>query len=162
MVLNSRYLVILCATLYCCGDRSSDNAKEKEEPIEWITGTYHYSNEYGVYTESWEKTGEYEYTGKGYFLHSGDTSFLMRMKLFRDDKVIKMDYNVKAQNEGKNVQFVLTKHDKGLFVFENPFRGFPSIMQYKLLGDTAINIVERGYENNKDRVQDFIVIKSKD
>ncbi|MGZ3899286.1 MAG: hypothetical protein ACXVNQ_03005 [Bacteroidia bacterium] len=147
--------------LSSCGFNPTEKRVQNEEGLSWVTGEYQYTNEYGVYRESWTKSGDSDYAGKGYFLHDGDTSFFMQMKMFYDGKVVRMDYNVRSQNEGKNVKFALTKHDNGLYVFENPFRGFPSIMQYKFMGDTAINVVERGFEDNKDKVREFTLEKVK-
>lgn len=147
--------------LTACVNPVNEEAKKSQTGIDWFEGNFEYVTEHGLYREFWKKKNENEYIGKGYFLNKNDTSFLMRMRLFKEDGTIKMDYNVKGQNSGKDVQFALTKQDKNLYVFENPFRGFPSIMQYKLLGDTAINIVERGFENNKDKVQDFTIYKIK-
>jgi len=169
MAVKFKYLVCLAGFLIACEERQEkqlaravdESLKDgkKITKIEWIEGNYENQSNSGVYREYWKKNKEGEYIGRGYFLHKGDTSFLIRMKLFIEDGVVKMDYNVKGQNEGKDVQFALTKHEDNLYVFENPFRDFPSILQYKFMGDTAINIVERGFENNETKEQDFIIKK---
>lgn len=149
------YPVLSALLLFSCSDAGSPNEQKSPVTIKWFEGNFEYVSEHGLYREFWKKHGANEYIGKGYFLHKGDTSFLMRMKLFIESDVIKMDYDVKGQNEGKSVLFALTKQDKGLYVFENPFHSFPSIMQYKLLGDTAVSVRERGFEDNKEKIVDF-------
>lgn len=149
------------AFAFGCTDPVTEPAEKTNQQINWFEGNFEFSTEQGLYREFWKKNNEGEYIGKGYFLHKSDTSFLMRMKLYKDKKLTKMDYNVRGQNEGKDVEFVLTKHEKDLFVYENPFRGFPSIMQYKLLGDTAIMVTERGFEDNKDKTREFTMFRMK-
>lgn len=155
------YSLITVYLFTACVSPVNESSHKPETGIKWFEGNFEFSTENGLYREFWKKKNDNEYIGKGYFLNKNDTSFLMRMRLFKEDETIKMDYNVRGQNSGKDVQFALTKHEKNMFVFENPFRGFPSIMQYKLLGDTAINIVERGFEDNKDKVQDFTIYRIK-
>jgi hypothetical protein len=138
-----------------------DEKTNKITNINWFEGNYEYITADGIYREYWRKRNNTEYSGKGYFLHKGDTSFLMKMELYADKGTIKMSYNVKGQNGDKNTEFVLTKQEKGLFVFENPFRGFPTIMRYQLQGDTAINIVERGFEDQKEKVREFTIVRLK-
>lgn len=70
-----------------------------------------------------------------------------------------MFYDVKGQNENKETEFVLTNNTDNKFVFENPFRDFPSIMEYRLLGDTLIEVTERGFVNNKEKIRHFSLTK---
>ncbi len=162
VVTKTLYLVLFSLLVFSCTDPVTEPSEQKETSLDWFEGNYEYSTPEGLYREFWKKRNEQEYVGKGYFLHKGDTSFLMRMKLYRDKKLVKMDYNVRGQNHGKDVEFVLTKHENGLYVFENPFRDFPSIMQYKLLGDTAIKVTERGFEDNKDKTLEFTLLRMKE
>jgi hypothetical protein len=138
-----------------------DDKTNKITNINWFQGNYEFISEEGIYREFWRKRNNTEFSGKGYFLHKGDTSYLMRMELFADYGMIKMTYEVKGQNGNKSTEFALTKQEKGLFVFENPFGGFPSVMRYKLQGDTAINIIERGFEDQKEKVKEFTLIRIK-
>lgn len=154
MVRNTLYLVVLCIMACACGEGGT-----RDEVVgidfEWLEGEFVYHTGRGSYKETWERRGDAEYNGSGYFLYNNDTAFSMRMKLYRENGIMKMDYNVRGQNQGKDVHFALTKQEHDIYVFENPFRGFPSIMQYRLLGDTAVEVTERGFENNKDKVQEF-------
>lgn len=159
--------MVLCAFLCSCEERQEKQTahavdetlskKEKITELKWVEGHFRFKSSHGIYDEQWRKIADNEYAGRGWYLHKNDTLFAMKMRLYLSEGLVKMDYNVKGQNEGKDVEFALSKHEGDLYVFENPFRGFPSIMQYKFLGDTAINIVERGFENNEAREQDFIM-----
>jgi hypothetical protein len=46
-----------------------------------------------------------------------------------------------------------------MYVFENPFRDFPSIMQYKIMGDSVIEVIQRGFEKNKEKVVEYKATK---
>jgi hypothetical protein len=90
-----------------------------------------------------------------------DTLFSLSVRLVYDKEKTKMFYTVKNSKEvkDKELEFTLTKAEDNLYVFENPFRDFPSIMQYRLFGDTAIEVTERGFENNKEQVWKYTVRK---
>ncbi len=129
--------------------------------LKWAEGSFEYSNATGIYKEAWKKINNTEYEGLGCFCIKTDTVFKMSMRLYKAENTIKMSYKVNHQNENKATDFILSKHLNNVYVFENPFRSFPSIMQYKFLGDTAIEVKESGFENNKAKVVEFTVTKSK-
>jgi hypothetical protein len=138
----------------------SDSAAVKQS-FNWPEGKYLYVNDGGMYFEEWAKADSGIYMGKGFFINqkSNDTLFSMTMKLQRKPEKTTMFYVVKGQNDNKDIEFMLTKEDGDVFVFENPFRDFPSIMQYKILGDSAIEVTERGFVNNHEKVREYKVKK---
>ena len=108
----------------------------------------------GFYYEEWKKVDANNYTGRGYFLKKDgiDTLYSIKMRLMHEkDKTI-LFYDVKDQKETKETEFTLTKGENNIYVFENPFRDFPSILQYKIMGDNTIDVTERGFEKNKEKV----------
>ena len=119
------------------------------------------SSSHGNYYENWEKIDSVTYYGLGYFMdtENQDTLFRQRMKLQQTPEGTFMYFNVKNQNDNKDVQFRLTKQENRVFTFENPFRDYPSIVSYKVLSDTAINIVMRGFKNGKEKKEDFVINK---
>lgn len=132
-----------------------------ETPFNWPQGKYIYVNNGGMYFEEWTKGDSGIYKGAAFFINqkSNDTLFSTSLKLQRKkDKTI-LYYVAKGQNNTKDVEFTLTKEDHNLFVFENPFRDFPSILQYKILGDSAIEVTERGFVNNHEQVKEYKVKK---
>ena len=129
--------------------------------IDWPKGKYLYVDSVGYYYEEWAKGDSGVFNGAGYFLTKNgvDTLFSMTMKLKRLKENTFMYYNVKGQNENKDIEFKLTKEEGNFFVFENPRHDFPSIMEYKILGDSAIEVKETGFVKNKELVRDFVVKK---
>ncbi len=130
--------------------------------FKWIEGKYIVMNdEAGFYYEEWIKVDKNNYTGIGYALTRDciDTVFSMKMRLIHEKEKTTLFYDVKNQNENKETEFTLTKGENNVYVFENPFRDFPSIMQYKILGDSVIEVTERGFAKNKEKVIEYRATK---
>ncbi|MGZ3884413.1 MAG: hypothetical protein ACXVPQ_04260 [Bacteroidia bacterium] len=138
-----------------------DSIPLTETTFNWPEGKYLYVNGGGMYFEEWAKGDSGIYKGTGFFINqaSNDTLFSTTMRLQRKKEKTTLFYVVKGQSDNKDVEFMLTKEDGNVFVFENPFRDFPSIMQYKILGDTAIEVTERGFVNNHENVKVYTVKK---
>lgn len=139
----------------------SEKTDTKTPPIKWIIGDYKLKSDYGNYFENWKMQDSLTYSGFGYFLDvdNQDTLFRQSMKLKQELETIFMYFNVKNQNDNKDVEFRLTKQEGRVFTFENPFRDYPSIVTYKILSDTSINVVMYGFKNGKEKKEDFIITK---
>lgn len=129
--------------------------------FKWVEGVFEFDSDNGIYTEKWKKVSNTEFTGIDYFLLKTDTLFKMKMRLYKVDDDYKMSYIVNGQNEGKESNFTLTSISGNEFVFENPFRTFPTIMKYKFSGDSVIEVSESGFENNKEKRKEFVLTKVK-
>lgn len=129
--------------------------------VNWISGNYVLKSNYGNYFENWKKVDSVSYFGFGYYMDSEniDTLFRQRMRLQQTPEGVFMYYNVKNQNDNKDVEFRLTKQESTVFTFENPFRDYPSIVIYKILSDTSVNVVMNGFKNGKEKKEDFIITK---
>lgn len=138
-----------------------DNSIGKPEALNWVTGNYKLKSDYGKYFENWEKIDSVTYLGFGYFMDADneDTLFRQRMKLQQTADGLFLFFNVKNQNDNKDVEFRLTKLDNKTYTFENPFRDYPSIVTYKLLNDTSINVVMRGFKKGEEKIEDFVITK---
>ncbi len=172
MKVYNLYLKLICFVFifYACSDRENQkiegNIINKIDSsaittLKWIEGSFEYSNAKGIYKETWKKINNAEYKGFGCFCIKADTVFMMNMRLYKVENTIKMSYKVNRQNENKDIDFILSKQLNNVYVFENPFRDFPSIMQYKFLGDSAIEVKESGFEDNKAKVVEFTVTRGK-
>ncbi len=154
--------MLLAFVTSCSDERKGQKAiEEKTAHFSWITGNYYLKGSYGNYFENWNTLDSSTYYGLGYFLDKDneDTLFRQRMKLFQTSDGVFMYFNVKNQNDNKDVEFRLTKHENSVFTFENPFRDYPSIITYKLLTDTTINIIMEGFMKGKEKKEDFIITK---
>ncbi|MBI3518917.1 MAG: hypothetical protein HY062_06120 [Bacteroidetes bacterium] len=146
----------------CSGDQQPViSNEEKILALEWITGDYYMKSTYGHYYEKWQKKDSVTYYGLGYFMdpENEDTLFRQRMKLRQAADGVFMYFNVKNQNDNKDVEFRLTKQENQVYTFENSFRDYPSIVTYKILSDSAVNVVMRGFKNGEEKIEDFIISK---
>lgn len=153
--------------LYSCGgnpvsETDAVSADTSAVAFKWIEGKYIVMNDQsGFYYEEWFKADNNNYNGTGCFLTRDcvDTIFSIKMRLIHEkDKTI-LFYDVKDQKEKKETEFTLTKGENNIYVFENPFRDFPSIMQYKIIGDSVIEVTERGFADNKEKVVEYRATK---
>lgn len=151
------FFLISCSNI----NVESEKADAKNPSLKWIKGNYKLKSDYGNYFENWKMIDSVTYSGFGYFLdnENNDTLFRQSMKLQKGLDAIFMYFNVKNQNDNKDVEFRLTKQEGRIFTFENPFRDYPSIVTYKILSDTSINVVMNGFKNGKEKKEDFIITK---
>lgn len=146
----------------CSEEKNATAQAIRENPdLNWVTGNYSMFSKYGNYYENWEKWDSNTYYGLGYYMdvENEDTLFRQRMKLQQTQDGIFMYYNIKNQNDNKIVEFKLTKQENKVFTFENPFRDYPSIVIYKILSDTSINVVMNGFKNGEEKSENFVITK---
>jgi hypothetical protein len=145
--------------LYSCTQNATDAVSpDAQGPFKWIEGKFIYVDDHsGYYYEEWQKVDENNYSGAAYFLTRDcvDTIFSLKMQLLHEAERTTLLFDVKDQAKTKESEFTLSKGENNLFVFENPFRDFPSILQYRLYGDTMIDVVQRGFSNNKEKVLEY-------
>lgn len=157
------YYSILGIFVISCSDEKGgkEHIVGQPVPLKWISGNYFLKGSMGNYYENWEKQDSVTYHGLGYFLdtENEDTLFRQRMKLLQTPEGIFMYFNVKNQNDNKDVEFRLTKQENNVYTFENPFRDYPSIITYKILSDTSINVIMNGFMKGKEKREDFIITK---
>lgn len=152
-------LTIILSSCGGTGHPVTDGTRDtNDSAFQWIEGKFIVVNDQsGFYYEEWVKTDNNNYNGTGCFLTRDcvDTIFSMKMRLIHTPEKTTLFYDVRDQNENKETEFTLTKGENNVYVFENPFRDFPSIMQYKLIGDSVIEVTERGFKNNKEKVVEY-------
>lgn len=150
--------VLNAILLAACSQPNNENTLPGKEPFKWIEGKFIYTHEQsGYYYEEWRKVDDNNYSGDAYFLTRDgvDTIISVKMQLIRENEKTTLLFDTKNQAKTKEAEFTLTKGENNLYVFENPFRDFPSILQYKLYGDTMIDVVQRGFADNKERVIEY-------
>ena len=140
--------IIILAVLFftsCSGPGNGTNDTNTtdgaDSSFKWIVGKYIVVHDLsGFYYEEWFKVDNNNYTGTGFFLTRDcvDTILSMKMRLMHEKEKTTLFYDVKDSTFSKETEFTLTKGENIIYVFENPFRDFPSIMQYKIIGDSVI------------------------
>ncbi len=158
------FVVLLAICAGCNPPEDIAMAKDESKTLKkWFEGKYIFSDGgSGIYFENWTKLDSITYEGIGNYITNDliDTIFRMRMKLVINKHKATMFYDVTERKNKKQLEFALTSKENNTYVFENPFHDFPSIMQYKILGDSTIEVTERGFINNKERVREFTLKKT--
>lgn len=156
---------IVCLTIFTsCSEekKASGGSIGKSKTLNWVVGNYILKSNHGNYYENWQRSDSVTYYGFGYFMDEDneDTLFRQSMKLKQIQDDLFMFFNVKNQNDNKEVEFRLTKQDNKVFTFENSFRDYPSIVTYKILNDSTINVLMHGFKNGEEKKEDFVITKA--
>lgn len=155
---------IVCIFFAACdSDLNTDCPVKLCSGLKWVTGNYTLKSKHGNYYENWKQTDSIHFEGFGYFMDEDnmDTLYRQSMKWSETNTGVFMVFNVKNQNDNKDVEFKLTKQENHSYTFENAFRDYPSIITYKILNDTSINVVMLGFKDNQEKKEDFVIVKSK-
>jgi hypothetical protein len=163
------YIILgFCMALLACNNTTTSKDQQTKtvtetKPVDnfhWPNGKYLYVSKEGMFFEEWAKTDSVTFKGTNFFIGKtkNDTLFSMTIKLIRGPEKTTMYYKLKGLNN-KDSEFTLTKEDENLYVFENPFHDYTSIIEYKILGDTAFEVIERGFVKNKEREEKYIMKK---
>jgi hypothetical protein len=119
----------------------------------WPEGTFiqYFKDNQCAYIEKWITSDKKTRVMQGLYiqLHPiSDTLFQMWGKLVCENDNVKLTYKTSLENN--EIDFVLSKNDENVFVFENPFRTFPSIMKYSFLSDSCYEVLERGFKEGRE------------
>jgi hypothetical protein len=102
---------------------------------DFLQGTWKMENK-EIY-EHWDKLNENKLKGFSYKLNNGQMVISEYLDITKADNEVIYSATVLKQNQGKEVNFKLTKTDS-TFTFENPNHDFPKKIVYQKLNDTEI------------------------
>jgi len=123
--------------------------------LSWILGSWVMKSEGFELTETWTKTNEDLYIGKGIGLAGKDTVFQEEMQLsFRENGIF---YIVKAhgQNNNEFVLFKLMNQGLNTFVFENMNHDFPNVIVYRKMGENRLDAWIEGRKKGIVKTENF-------
>jgi uncharacterized protein YciI len=112
---------------------------------EFLQGTWKMENK-EMY-EHWDKLNESSLKGFSYTLKDGQLLISEYLDISITNKKTLYTATVLKQNQGKSVQFKLTKTDS-CYTFENPNHDFPKKIVYQKLSDTEIFVQVTGGNQN--------------
>jgi hypothetical protein len=104
--------------------------------------------------EYWEKTGEYELSGRGATIEGKDTVFIETLKIIIKGNEI--HYVADVPENPNPVTFVFTKIAANLFICENPQHDFPKKISYQLEGHTL-----KAQTSGGGKVQAFTFVRAR-
>lgn len=175
------YIFFYCVFfLFSCGDPEKvplAETKEMKDPLSdplqktvknihkyWPEGTFiqYFKDNHCAYIEKWIASDKNTRVMHGVYIQLNpvtDTLFQIWGRLVCEKDNVRLSY--KTSSDEKEIDFVLSKNDENVFVFENPFRTFPSIMKYSFLSDTCFEVLERGFREGREEEVIYNVKKLK-
>jgi len=151
------YLILLAANSLTA-QTNSEKIKSDFQSLSWLEGNWTSSNNIkpGRLTiESWKKTGEYEYTGKGATLQGSDTVFMEKLRIIIAGNEIHYVADV-VENQNP-VHFVFTTIGPNIFICENPQHDYPKKISYQLIGHTL-----KAQTSGNGKVNEFVFVRSRE
>ncbi len=128
---------------------------------EFIQGTWKMDNK--EIFEHWDKLNDQTLKGFSYTLKNGKMIVSEYLEISQNNKSVIYKATVINQNEGKGIEFRLTKTDS-TYTFENPKHDFPKKIVYQKLSETEIFVqVSDGkqegltYKMTKQNVKDTTI-----
>lgn len=122
----------------------SNNTFAQSDFPDFLKGTWKIENKDNY--EHWDKLNDNTLKGFSYKLNNGQLSISEYLEISRTRKDIVLTACVLNQNNGKGVQFKLSRKDS-TFTFENPKHDFPKKIIYNKLNNIEV-FVEVFDENN--------------
>jgi uncharacterized protein YciI len=104
----------------------------------FLEGTWKMENA-DIY-ERWDKLGDHSMKGFSYKLDDGQMVVSEYLDITAESDKTVYTAAVLNQNEGKGIEFVLTKSDSA-YTFENPDHDFPRKIVYRKLSNTEISVM---------------------
>ncbi len=104
---------------------------------DFLEGTWKMENKETY--EHWDQLNENSLKGFSYKVKDGQMLISEYLDITRDNDEITYKATVLGQNQGKGVNFKLTKTDS-TFTFENPNHDFPKKIVYQKLSDNEISV----------------------
>lgn len=124
-----KYLLVILTSII------SHLAFGQAEVPDFLQGTWKMENK-EIY-EHWDKLNDKILKGFSYKLNDGQMKVSEYLEIKKHDNHIVYTASVINQNQGKAIDFKLTKTDS-TFTFENPNHDFPKKIVYQKLSDTEI------------------------
>ncbi len=122
---------VLCSTVHAQSDTSS---QQKLKTMEWLLGDWVRSNSKPGTAgfESWKKTGDQGWQGRGWSMKGADTTFVEVLRIITKDN--KLYYVADVPENNKPVYFEITSVTQDSFTCENPSHDFPKKIYYHFDG----------------------------
>lgn len=154
-------IIIFITTL--CNACSTKPASEQNQnantasliQFSWMLGNWENTTADGIFTETWLKTNDTVFTGKGLIVAANDTVFEEDIKLHYDNGNIYYTVTTTGQNNQQPVSFKYIDTIPASYVFENKEHDFPTrIIYQKITADSIVALIE-GTVNGKTMKEEF-------
>lgn len=96
--------------------------------------------------ETWMKDSNNDLFGHAYEINKNQKTILESIAIKKIDNQLIYEATVPNQNEGRTIQFILSRDVKSYYSFENPTHDFPKKIEYHRNSENEIEIRVKGDE----------------
>lgn len=129
--------------------------------LDWLIGNWEYKTQNILITESWERKSD-SLCGSSVTLRNKDTISSELISIVNKNGNTVYNAQVKMQNSGVVVPFVMTINSLDSIVFENKLHDFPQMITYKRVTKDKIMASIQGVIQGKQKRRNFYYIRKKD
>lgn len=152
--------LIICNFIACNGSQQAETEKttasmKQIEKAAWLIGDWGNAHNETKLTEIWKKENDKLFIGRSFNLRNNDTVSSEWIRLEQQGDSVYYIPNVKNQNKGEVVKFVMTTATDRELIFENPAHDFPQKITYQLVNKDSINAEISGGSNGEWIVEKF-------
>jgi hypothetical protein len=150
--------------LISCGSGTevdADHGKptfDELKKAEWFLGRWENKSDQGDLSETWTRESNSSFRGASYFVIAGDTVFEEQILLQEVDGKLIYSPTIADQNNGKPIDFTMTRSGKNELVFENKQHDFPQKITYTLRNDSLVAVIS-GKRDGKQQSEVFAMAK---
>ena len=127
-----------------------------------VGGRWQMKAKKGFLCERWTTVNDHELMSQAYKLDGTGSKDLERVTLIQKGDDIFYVPVIKDQNQGKAVEFKLTKATKNQFEFTNPTHDFPQRIVYHIVSQDSVHAWIDGKFKGKFAKEDFYYTRVKD
>jgi hypothetical protein len=143
--MNFRVRYVLIAILAAMvAEGCSSGVCNDEFDFNRLVGRWVYAESESAQFEEWQLIGEDAFSGRGFVLESGDTTFIETLELTKVNCAWTYSAKVLDGASAEVVPFTLTKQSQRVLEFVNPSHDFPKKIVYELLSPDEMQVYIEG------------------
>jgi len=125
------------------------------EQVEWLLGSWENRIPQGTTIESWQKLNDTSLTATSFLVTKTDSVLIGKIKIVQKNNNLFYIPSVVNQNEGKAIEFELTKATLNSMTFENSEHDFPQKISYTKINNDSLVAVIYGISDGKEKSIQF-------
>ena len=169
--MKTRFKILICLTVFyfissCTQNKEVDPILQTTTIVQtkffteidkhkWLLGPWHGTVGQINIDETWVKENDSTYSGTCIFTKASDTLSFEKIKLVQTANVLYYIPLVKDQNEGKPINFTMSKNNEFETWFENTKHDFPQKINYIRKKTDSLLVEISGMRDGKVEVQQF-------
>ncbi len=127
--------------------------------LHWLLGNWEYKTKNIIITENWKIKSDTSLVGVSYTLRNLDTVSSENISIIKKNSKIIYNAQVKEQNGGVVIPFIMNSFSKDSIVFENNLHDFPQRIIYTKISNDKIMASIEGIIEGKIKRRNFYYYK---